>query len=143
MKQCLLLLLAFASTALFAGDKLTMNEAQLTHYVAAQEALAADDEAAARKALEQLAKASEGKLAELAAIAHKAPSMATVRTAFKPLSAAIMDMDLPAGHVLAYCPMAENNSGGHWVQKKGQLMNPYFGASMLHCGAVKRSGDDD
>lgn len=40
---------------------------------------------------------------------------------------------------LAHCPMAFDNNGGHWIQKSENLRNPYYGASMLKCGAIQRS----
>ncbi len=33
-----------------------------------------------------------------------------------------------------YCPMAFNNQGAYWLSNKEEILNPYFGASMLHCG---------
>jgi membrane fusion protein, copper/silver efflux system len=38
--------------------------------------------------------------------------------------------------VVAFCPMAMDDAGGHWLQVDGQIANPYFGASMLRCGWV-------
>jgi len=44
----------------------------------------------------------------------------------------------PVGYVRSYCPMAGDDQGGHWILKDQlQLMNPYFGATMLHCGVFK------
>ncbi|MBK6949188.1 MAG: efflux RND transporter periplasmic adaptor subunit [Haliscomenobacter sp.] len=40
---------------------------------------------------------------------------------------------------LQHCPMAFNNQGGDWVSAQRQIMNPYFGDEMLHCGIVKDS----
>lgn len=40
---------------------------------------------------------------------------------------------------LQHCPMAFNNQGGDWVSAQPQIMNPYFGDEMLHCGIVKDS----
>ncbi len=36
-----------------------------------------------------------------------------------------------------YCPMAFDNTGGTWLQTDENLLNPYFGASMLQCGEVR------
>ena len=33
-----------------------------------------------------------------------------------------------------YCPMAIDNKGAYWLSDKEEILNPYFGASMLHCG---------
>lgn len=35
---------------------------------------------------------------------------------------------------VVFCPMAFNNQGAHWVQKTGEIVNPYHGMMMLHCG---------
>jgi hypothetical protein len=35
---------------------------------------------------------------------------------------------------VVFCPMAFNNKGAHWVQKTGEIVNPYHGMMMLHCG---------
>ncbi len=39
----------------------------------------------------------------------------------------------------AFCPMAFEGRGAHWIQGPGELINPYFGASMLHCGTFEQS----
>ena len=40
---------------------------------------------------------------------------------------------------LAFCPMAFDNKGAHWLQGSKDIANPYFGAKMLTCGEVKAS----
>ncbi len=35
---------------------------------------------------------------------------------------------------VVFCPMAFNNKGAYWVQRKGEIINPYHGMMMLHCG---------
>ncbi|PCH83650.1 MAG: efflux transporter periplasmic adaptor subunit [Planctomycetota bacterium] len=37
-----------------------------------------------------------------------------------------------------FCPMAFNDVGAEWLQVKERLANPYFGASMLRCGEMRR-----
>tara|TARA_R110002096_G_scaffold352023_2_gene545007 strand:+ start:1751 stop:4156 length:2406 start_codon:yes stop_codon:yes gene_type:complete len=36
-----------------------------------------------------------------------------------------------------YCPMAFKDAGGTWLQPDEELLNPYFGSSMLRCGEVR------
>lgn len=36
-----------------------------------------------------------------------------------------------------YCPMADSDKGAYWLSKEKQVLNPYFGDSMLKCGEVK------
>jgi hypothetical protein len=40
-----------------------------------------------------------------------------------------------------YCPMAFNDEGAYWLSKDSEIMNPYFGNKMLHCGEVRDSLD--
>ena len=110
----------------------------LLHYVAAQEALAADDLDQAHQALQDLVQSASPMLKPLAEKAASAADLAAVRVAFKPLSEEVMKGQIPEGYVVAYCPMADGEKGAHWVQKdQPQIANPYFGASMLRCGVFK------
>ena len=110
----------------------------LLHYVAAQEALAADDLDQARQALQGLVQSASPTLKPLAEKAASAADIAAVRVAFKPLSEEVRKGQIPEGYVVAYCPMADGDKGAHWVQKdQPQIANPYFGASMLRCGVFK------
>jgi Cu(I)/Ag(I) efflux system membrane fusion protein len=34
--------------------------------------------------------------------------------------------------------MAFDNAGAEWLQRGEQIDNPYFGASMLRCGEIRR-----
>ena len=110
----------------------------LVHYVAAQEALAADDLDQAHQALQGLIQNANPTLKPLAEKAASAADLAAVRGAFKPLSEEVRKGQIPEGYVVAYCPMADGDKGAHWVQKdQPQIANPYFGASMLRCGVFK------
>jgi hypothetical protein len=60
-------------------------------------------------------------------------SIEELRTSFKELSKVYMangNKKEIEGLQKATCPMAE----AQWVQKKGDLRNPYYGKSMLECG---------
>lgn len=35
-----------------------------------------------------------------------------------------------------YCPMAFNDRGAYWLSDRQEILNPYFGDAMLHCGSV-------
>lgn len=39
---------------------------------------------------------------------------------------------------IQHCPMANNNKGANWLSKEKEIMNPYFGSSMLNCGEIKK-----
>ena len=38
-----------------------------------------------------------------------------------------------------FCPMANDDQGAYWLSKKTEILNPYFGDMMLHCGEVRDS----
>ncbi len=135
--RCLPLLFLIAVTIAACGSSDPAPPA-LTHYVAAQEALAADDLDQARQALQGLVQSASPTLKPLAEKAAGAADIAAVRVAFKPLSEEVRKGQIPEGYVVAYCPMADGDKGAHWVQKdQPQIANPYFGASMLRCGVFK------
>lgn len=108
--------------------------AQITAYVRAQEALAADDFAEAGRALADLIAIADSVVGPLARAAADAGDIESMRSAFKPLSELLAGMDLPAGYARAYCPMYDG--GSNWVQIDGPVRNPYYGAMMLTCGVV-------
>ena len=117
-----------------------ISQEWLNHYEAVQEALADDNFEGAKTAIADLRDQSEGEIGRMVSKAAEAGDIATMRTDFKPFSERIKDAELPEGHVVVYCPMAFDDTGAHWVQKDGKVMNPYFGAEMLHCGAVIKRG---
>jgi hypothetical protein len=108
------------------------------NYIAAAEALAADNFAGAKASLTALARESQGVLKTQAEAAANAADIAALRVAFKPLSETIITMELPKGYGVVFCPMFDNMKGGSWVQKQGTVANPYFGKSMLTCGEFKK-----
>ncbi len=112
-------------------------DATMKHYLQMADALAHDRFAEAQTAVQALAKVAAGDLQPLALTAAAAGDIAALRVAFKPLSTAVRALPLPAGMAVAYCPMAFDYEGGHWIQRDGPIMNPYFGAAMLHCGVFE------
>jgi Cu(I)/Ag(I) efflux system membrane fusion protein len=38
-----------------------------------------------------------------------------------------------------FCPMAFDNAGAAWLSNSKEVINPYFGDKMLHCGELKDS----
>lgn len=38
---------------------------------------------------------------------------------------------------IQFCPMANNHKGAVWVSREKEIINPYFGDAMLHCGRVE------
>lgn len=40
---------------------------------------------------------------------------------------------------IQHCPMADNNKGADWLSLEKNIVNPYFGKSMLTCGEVTKT----
>jgi hypothetical protein len=109
----------------------------LKHYIAAQEALASDNFDGAKKALTELAGVCKADHKPMIEKAISSGDINVLRKTFKMISTFVAEKGAPEGYGVAFCPMADNNTGAYWVQKKGQIINPYFGASMLRCGSFK------
>ena len=74
----------------------------------------------------------------------KAHTIKELRRGFVHVSAqwiSLLDRTGPLGQTLyvQYCPMADNNQGATWVSTSEEITNPYFGASMLHCGEIQET----
>ena len=137
MRQLLIItsIIISLSIGLWAGSKAhDQRNVLYNFYVEAQEALAADNFKAAKDALESLTKNSDGEIKTMAASASKAADLKALRQAFKSLSEHMAKAELPSGLAVAYCPMAK----AHWVQKDGEVANPYYGSAMLRCGSIKK-----
>ena len=127
-------------------------------YLAAGQALADDDAVAAREAMATLAaavtqgtdaddhghwKEAAAALSQAAGQAAVATNIADLRTAFQAASVAALALERDVGHagsqdhVEVFCPMAFDE-GASWLQLGDQVQNPYYGASMLRCGVVKK-----
>jgi hypothetical protein len=119
----------------------------VTLYVPMQEALAGDSVTAVKEQAAKIAsEAAEGAKAAKAAgdkaaldavaVAAKgmtATDITALRDQFKPLSLALakaVEKEAVAGHGIYFCPMAD----AYWIQKRGDVANPYYGKDMLRCG---------
>ncbi len=112
-------------------DKFAGLEGVLLYYLKAQEALANDRFEPAKKALETLQAHMDPEHAgRFGAVAD----IEALRAEFLPLSNALLDSELPEGYRVAHCPMAFDYEGAYWIQKDGEIANPYYGSGMLHCG---------
>lgn len=38
-----------------------------------------------------------------------------------------------------FCPMAFNDTGAFWFSTSKEILNPYFGDAMLHCGSIQKT----
>ena len=83
-------------------------------------------------------------LAAIAAKITNAADLESQRTTYANLSKEFIDLlkntGLDSGELyVAHCPMALNDKGATWVSNSKEIRNPYFGESMLTCGAVKET----
>ena len=86
----------------------------------------------------------KSELSQSTAKLRSAKDISAARTHFSSLSSSIIQLaetyQLPQKVVYQdYCPMAFNNKGGYWLSETEDIQNPYFGASMLSCGEVKKA----
>lgn len=131
-----------------ASPKVFMEPVQSVYdnYITVQGALVQDSLKGVSIAATSMAKAIKGdsmkmlspKLAQQAEALASAKDLATARDAFKSLSDSLIsylkEQKVPAEtYYVAYCPMAKAS----WLQTGKTIMNPYMGASMVHCGQIK------
>jgi hypothetical protein len=126
-----------------AAQTATPAQGVVASYLEIQAALANDSlegvPAAAKRLASQSAKlgtAGEPMATQAMAVAA-AEDLKAARTAFGPLSEAVIAVVKadPSAHdvKLAYCPMANAS----WLQKEEKIRNPYYGSSMLSCGEFR------
>lgn len=136
------------------GEPGMQLESLYANYFLVQQALAADKlppssaaqylNAAAKWLAEEqtLADSTQKLVQEIAANSEHLHhlDLAGARKAFKPISHAVVTLATQLRSVDAknafthfYCPMVLGG-GGDWLQPGGELLNPYFGSQMLHCG---------
>ncbi len=95
--------------------------------------------AAKKKRWEQLSK----QLHEESMAAMEKQDIGALRRHFETVSMATLSLQKEFGHrgsgkrFEMYCPMAFENKGAAWLQESDELLNPYFGASMLRCGVTR------
>lgn len=72
----------------------------------------------------------------------KSTEIGQARKSFQPISDAFIILAksfAPVDNTLyvQFCPMADDNRGAHWLSTEEEVLNPYFGASMLRCGNIE------
>lgn len=112
----------------------------LSGYVAIQEALVADNLVVAQTKAQELKQASltlnakEFKDVNVSLTSFiEAKSIKDARKEFKKVSSVFVswaEKNKDANFEIVFCPMAS----AKWVQKKGDVANPYYGKDMSSCG---------
>ncbi len=116
-----------------AGDDLAHSKRAATAFLVAMQA--APDAANAKTTVDSL---------QQSAIQLKgAGNLKTARAAFLALSQELQTLVEHIGTTgktplfVAHCSMAFDGKGGSWLQANKEVLNPYYGSMMLHCGSVK------
>ena len=129
-------------------------EGLITSYLSLKDALVKTDAKAAKTQAISLAEMTKDLLQEqsltsqIAEIQTNASLLAGTedvekqRLAFSAISHATYDLakmtGIKKGKLFKqFCPMAFHDKGDFWLSAEKQVMNPYFGNQMLHCGKVQ------
>ena len=130
-------------------------------------ALAADDLEAAQESLGPLGDAldrvdagelpeehlepwdsAEATLKESLDTMRESEEIAAIRDALVPMTEGLTDAIAIYGIAegapvyRAFCPMAFDDEGAHWLQPGEAIRNPYFGSMMLQCGVIEERLDE-
>lgn len=116
----------------------------LTGYFDVKDALVSDDAAKAKEAAAALVISTgdyANSLNESLNTIASTDDIEAQRVAFETLSMNLYEAAKQGGAGMTiykqYCPMAFDDKGAFWLSDEKQVLNPYFGASMLRCGSVK------
>lgn len=118
----------------------------LTAYFEVKEALVNDDAAKAQDAANAML-AVTGKYSEALNLHIKniasSDDIEAQRITFEILSINIYALAITENAGITvykqFCPMAFDDKGAFWLSDNKQILNPYFGASMLRCGRVEET----
>ena len=123
------------------------NKEVLDAYLELKDHLVETDFENAQSSAERLAAAikNAGLDDEMVSFSEKMASSENIegiRENFSPMSQVMYDWlkRTEKGNIAVfwqYCPMAKDNQGANWLSLEREIMNPYFGDMMLHCGNVE------
>ena len=137
------------STTEIGSHKITSLSEVVEHYIRVKDELVkTNPESVAEKAIEfhsGLSKTADTKFNSLKPFIKTIKDTKDVeaqRLAFKDLSAEVFEMvkkeqGSKTKLYKQFCPMAFDNTGAFWLSTEKEILNPYFGDKMLHCGYVK------
>ncbi|MDT0294932.1 DUF3347 domain-containing protein [Mesonia ostreae] len=126
----------------FKTDK---DEQLANSYFNLKDALVKTDATSAKQAANALLKnlRDETQVDLAKEIAENEDNIEVQRTAFSKLSALlapVFSKQITSGELYKqYCPMAFDNEGAFWFSREKEIMNPYFGDKMLHCGSIQET----
>jgi hypothetical protein len=127
----------------------SLNAKVYNHYIKLKDLLVASDSAKAQTAASDLVIAlrklsGSDSTAELAEKIANSKELSEQRINFTALSNDMINLikksEIASGSIyVQYCPMANEGEGGYWLSSQEEVLNPYYGDDMLHCGEVKET----
>ena len=145
MRTTLLLFVICLVTACGGSKTESTSNDLLNNYLTIKDALVATDYGATQKAANEMlnSKHPDELKSSLMTIANSS-NIDGQRMAFEDLSKAMYQLvsERSSNESIIYkqyCPMAFNNKGAYWLSTEKEIMNPYFGDMMLHCGSVQET----
>ncbi|MFQ3226144.1 MAG: Cu(I)/Ag(I) efflux system membrane fusion protein [Lentimonas sp.] len=118
----------------------------LPEYLEVQSSLSSDDLGAAKASLTRMMGAT-GHQGELPELIHQMLAAETLEAMRKPhfetlsnamIAAVKANPEAFEGKLyVMHCPMVYPDRGADWLQSNAELLNPYWGSMMLHCGELK------
>jgi len=127
----------------------SLNAKVYNHYIQLKDLLVASDSAKAQTAASDLVIAlrklsGSDSTAELAEKIANSKDLSEQRINFTALSNDMINLikksEIASGSIyVQYCPMANEGEGGYWLSSQEEVLNPYYGEEMLHCGEVKET----
>lgn len=124
----------------------TQDEAVFNAYLQLSNALIKSDTEQAQKHAHAIVDAyeyDENDIVLLAVTISEVEDLEEQRSLFYQLSQRMegfINSKLETGSVYKqYCPMAFNDTGAYWFSTSEEILNPYFGDAMLHCGTIQKT----
>ena len=126
-------------------DREELN-AFFTQYLTLQQALVASESVEAQQAARKMAQLPLEEMPDISKVITalaKSDHLGQQRALFLRLNKAMvpyLEAHLSSGEIYRqYCPMAFENTGAFWFSDSEEILNPYFGDAMLHCGTVEKT----
>ena len=123
-----------------------MTEKVFQDYLRVRTALVRSDPDEAADATEDIAESFGSEhptLNQLAKSLAETDDLARQREIFSRLSVELrplLEKGISKGNIhVLHCPMAFGNKGADWISDSKEILNPYFGDKMLHCGEVRET----
>lgn len=124
----------------------TQTEAVFNAYLNLSDALIKSDAKQAQKSADALVEAyeqEENEIVLLAVTISEVEDLEEQRNLFYQLSQRMekfITINLETGKVYKqFCPMAFNDTGAYWFSTSEEILNPYYGDAMLHCGTIQKT----